>query len=178
MFKQIILVASALVALTIAASSCGGGKTEEVVDSTAVDTSMVMEAAPDTVAQAPTVEVPAAVTAAFQAKYPTATVAADGWESEDEGIYEVEFTMDSKTYEAEFDSTGVWRETDTPMQESEVPAAVTKSLKAGKYKAATVLAIESLELPKYPKLVEYQLAKGTDTMTVRFDEKGKEVVIK
>ncbi len=178
MFKNFLLVLGSVFVLTLAASSCGSKKEDTTgQDSLATDTTSVATPAPDTLAQSAGIEVPEAVKAAFKAKFPNATESTD-WEAESNGVYEVNFTMDSRSYEAEFDSTGVWRETDSKIEISAVPAEVANGFKKSKHKAATVVGVEELSLPKYDKLFEYQIVKGKDTSLVRFDPKGKEVVIK
>lgn len=73
-----------------------------------------------------TQNVPIEVTAAFGEKYPGAKDTE--WAKEEEGIYEAEFEMDGKEYEAEFDAAGTWIKTEWEEEVEELPAAVKASL--------------------------------------------------
>jgi hypothetical protein len=70
-------------------------------------------------------EVPEAVKAAFQAKYPDIP---HTWQRHDYG-YEAVFTEDNIQYEAEFSATGEWLETEYYVTEKEFPPIVLERIK-------------------------------------------------
>src|ERR1043166_9205015 len=71
-------------------------------------------------------QVPAAVKAAFQKKFPAVKQAA--WEMEKEN-YEAEFKQGGKEYEAEFDRSGNWIGTEYKINIAAIPAPVMDAFK-------------------------------------------------
>ena len=71
---------------------------------------------------------PAAVQAAFKAKFPTVQKAK--WDLENEGEWEAEFKSGGKEMSANFKTDGAWMETETELEESNLPQAVKDAIAA------------------------------------------------
>ena len=90
------------------------------------------------------INVPAAVTNAFNNKYPGATEVK--WEKENAKEYEAEFKLNGNSVSANFRADGAWVETETVMKISDLPAAVVATI--GKnYRGAVITTAEKLEEP-------------------------------
>ena len=100
------------------------------------------------------VNVPAAVTKAFNSKYSGATEIKWGKESAKE--YEAEFKLNGRNVSANFDSDGSWKETETTIPSSELPAAVTNAVNI-KYPGAVYLLTERIEKPAGKILYEVNI---------------------
>ncbi|HVX24851.1 MAG TPA: PepSY-like domain-containing protein [Parafilimonas sp.] len=107
--------------------------------------------------------VPATVKAAFQKSFPGITV--KKWDKEDDG-YEANFAKDGKTMSATFDANGNWKETETDIKVTELPAAVSNYVKAN-YKGASIKEAAITETVK-GKMYEAEV-KGKDLL---FDMQG------
>ncbi len=66
--------------------------------------------------------VPAAVKTAFSKKFPT--VKKVDWDKEGKTQWEAEFELNEKDMSANFDLQGNWKETETDIEEDEVPALI------------------------------------------------------
>ena len=108
--------------------------------------------------------VPAPVKAAFQKSFPGITVTK--WDKEDDG-YEANFAKDGKTMSATFDASGDWKETETDIKVSELPAAILTYVKEN-YKAEKIKEAAITETAK-GKMYEAEV-KGKDLL---FDMQGK-----
>ncbi len=75
-------------------------------------------------------KIPAAVTEAFSAKYPTAKNVS--WVDKITA-YQAEFAMDTHEYEASFNGKGIWEKTEKKLSEEEIPSAVKDGLSKSKY---------------------------------------------
>ena len=78
--------------------------------------------------------VPGAVLAAFKNSFPNATV--KKWDKED-GAYEANFNKDGKAMSATFDAGGLWKETETDIKITDLPASVSKYISTN-YKGAVI----------------------------------------
>ena len=119
-------------------------------------------------------EVPEAVEKAIKAEYPDAKIGEAEEEKEDgKMIYEVEFTVGKKEYEASITPEGKILEIESEIKVTEIPAIVKKAIMA-KYEGATLKEAE--ELIKEKKVASYEVklvTKEEKTMEVVFDAKGK-----
>lgn len=88
--------------------------------------------------------VPAAVTKTFTAKYPGAMNVKWGKESAKE--YEAEFKLNDVNVSANFATDGNWVETETVIKLEALPAAVVASIKKN-YPGAAITLAEKLEEP-------------------------------
>ena len=90
------------------------------------------------------INVPPAVTKAFNSKYPGATNVKWGKESAKE--YEAEFKLSGNNVSANFGTDGSWVETETVMKVTDLPAAVVATIKKD-YPGAVITVAEKLEQP-------------------------------
>lgn len=113
--------------------------------------------------------VPALVKTAFSQKFVKATDVKWGREGKTE--WEAEFKLDGKSYSANFDTKGNWAETEYAITASEIPSVV-KTVINKDYAACKMKGSDVSETPK-GKVYEITFIKGTKSMEVVFDEKGK-----
>jgi Putative beta-lactamase-inhibitor-like, PepSY-like len=91
------------------------------------------------------VNVPEAVTKAFNTKFPGA--AELKWEKENSKELEANFKLNNATVSANFGLDGSWKETETTINANELPAAVTKAVNT-KYSGAVIFLAEKIEKPE------------------------------
>ena len=91
------------------------------------------------------INVPPAVTKAFNSKYPGATDVK--WGKENAKEYEAEFKLNNTAISANFGTDGSWKETETTIKSSELPEAVTKAIQT-KYPGAVINLAEKVEKPE------------------------------
>ena len=113
--------------------------------------------------------VPALVKTAFSQKFVKATDVK--WDKEGKTEWEAEFKLDGKSYSANFDTKGNWAETEYSITTSEIPVVV-KTVINKDYSAYKIKGSDISETPK-GKVYEITFIKGTKSMEVVFDEKGK-----
>ncbi len=113
-------------------------------------------------------KVPETVQKAFQAKFADAKNIE--WEAEEEGEYEAEFVLNNTKMSAEFSKDGTWKETETVVPDSTLPAAIADTLNT-KYGDYAVQKAELTENPK-GKSWEVKLKKDDSEMELVFDENG------
>jgi hypothetical protein len=114
-------------------------------------------------------EIPVAVSKAFSEKFATATNVE--WEAEEEGIFEAEFTLNGKEMSAEFTSDGTWKETETEVAQSDLPAVIVDSLESA-YAEYIVEETEMCETPEGRRW-EIALKKENTELSLVLDETGK-----
>lgn len=124
-----------------------------------------------TVAAQPVKNVPAKVKSAFTQKFSKATDVK--WGKEGKAEWEAEFKLGGKSYSANFDNQGVWKETEYSIPDSEIPATVKTSIEKG-YAAYKMKGTDVSETPK-GKVYEITFVKGNKKMEVAFDTNGKVV---
>ena len=112
---------------------------------------------------------PAAVTAAFKAKFPTVQKAK--WDMEEEGEWEAEFKSGGKEMTANFKSDGAWVETETEVEASALPKAV-KDAVAAKFAGYKTEEATKVETPEQPAAYEVELEKGETTVDAVFSADG------
>lgn len=89
-------------------------------------------------------EVPVAVKNAFAKAFPNATNVK--WSKEDANEFESEFRVGKEEKSAVFDNTGTWINTETEIEESNLPADVQSSIKK-EYPGYRIQEAEVLETP-------------------------------
>lgn len=89
-------------------------------------------------------KVPAAVTTAFNSKFPGASGVK--WEKENSKELEANFKLNNTDVSANFMLDGTWVETETTIPSSELPAAVTNAVNT-KYPGAVYSLVEKIEKP-------------------------------
>jgi uncharacterized membrane protein YkoI len=114
-------------------------------------------------------DVPANVKTAFLQKFPNAIKVK--WDNEEQHKWEAEFKMDGKEYSANFDTTGVWKETEFEINVKEIPAAVKTTLD----KEFAGYKIKESEISETPggKVYEFELKKSGEDLEVVIDLNGK-----
>jgi Putative beta-lactamase-inhibitor-like, PepSY-like len=115
------------------------------------------------------VNVPAAVTKAFNDKYPNATNVKWGKESAKE--YESEFKLNGTNVSANFGSDGSWLETETTLKVSDLPAAVSDAIKKN-YPGAVITNAEKLEEPGNKLLYETVIKVNGKKKTLELNADG------
>jgi hypothetical protein len=116
------------------------------------------------------VGVPAPVTKAFNVKYPGATSVKWGKESPKE--YEATFKLNGANVSANFNLDGAWKETETTIPSSELPAAVTHAVNT-KYPGAAYLLTERIEKPGGKILYEVNIKVKGKKKELELDGDGK-----
>lgn len=95
------------------------------------------------------------------------------WDKESETEWEAEFKLDGTEYSANFDSNGIWKETEHEINLSQVPETVKATLQ----KEFKDFDIEEIELSETSKgtLYEFDVEKGKTELEVAIDVNGKVV---
>lgn len=91
------------------------------------------------------INVPPAVTNAFNAKFPGASELK--WEKENSKELEANFKWNAGKVSANFGLDGSWKETETTINPSELPAAVTNAVNT-KYPGNSIFLTEKIEKPE------------------------------
>ena len=104
----------------------------------------------------------------FEQKFPNAQNVS--WEKEQAGEWEAEFTLDGKKKSANFKENGEWLETESEITESEVPASVSRAMKA-KFPTAKVEEINRVEREDGISY-EYEFQLNGKTQEVLFNSSG------
>lgn len=112
---------------------------------------------------------PKEVTDAFSKKYASAKDVK--WEMEDDGIWEVEFHINSGEFSAEYTSSGEWIQTENEIKVAALPENIKKLIKAD-FSGFEIEEAEQVETPHY-KGYEVELEKGDHKIEVVYDEAGK-----
>ncbi len=112
---------------------------------------------------------PAAVQAAFKAKFPTVQKAK--WDKEDENEWEAEFKTDGKEMSANFSSDGTWLETETELKAADLPQAVKDAIASqfAGYKMEEASMVQTAEMAAG---YEVEMEKGETTIEVLFGADG------
>lgn len=115
-------------------------------------------------------KVPAPVTAAFKSKFPDA--AKVKWEIENKNEYEAEFELKGSEMSTSYDPSGKWLQTETDIQVTELPSAVTASIHKDfpDHKINEASKISSL---KYGTCYEAEVQKGKEQLDIVFSAEGK-----
>jgi hypothetical protein len=105
----------------------------------------------------------------FTRKYGTAQSVK--WDSEEKNEWEAEFTMDGKKMSATYDNSGKWIESETKINEKDLPASVVSTLNKDfqGYKKGQIEIFESPEIKGF----ELGLKKGETLIEVIIDNTGK-----
>ncbi len=115
---------------------------------------------------------PSAVIAAFNQKFPNATNVK--WEKENRHEYEAEFTWQNKNLSANFNDTGAWLETESPISFSLLPEKVRSAFNVS-HPGATLKAVAQIEYSDGSIKYEVELKKGAKTIELFYNENGAEV---
>ena len=113
--------------------------------------------------------IPEKVATTFNHRYSNASNV--DWDVEENGEWEAEFEVDEKEMSATFGQNGQWLETETEIEVSQLPEAVTLSLK-NNFKGYEIEEAEYLESPEY-KGYELELEGKDGDITVLIGMDGK-----
>lgn len=116
------------------------------------------------------VDVPPTVEQNFKSKYPTATDVE--WYDEDGGNFAAYFMVNDQSKTAIFGANGAWSETKTFIDESELPAILSKAVKS-KYANAEITGVTMIELPQAPNQFEISAMANDTNYLLTYDEKGQ-----
>jgi hypothetical protein len=97
-------------------------------------------------------KIPAGVTESFKQKYSTATNVE--WKDRITS-YVATFEQDGKKHDAYFDDDGTWKQTETEIDQSELPAAVNDGFQKSKYTDWSIDKVERIEKPD--SSIEYRI---------------------
>jgi hypothetical protein len=147
-------------------------KTTTTTASTSKPATTTTAAKPATTTQSPKpaeLNIPAAVSSAFKAKY--ASVTSPSWKMKG-GNYQASFRMNNEEMKAEFDNTGKWLQTENKIATTSLPATVQSEIKKDfvdyKTEDAHKLTSATTGTGYTAKVV-----KGTDKYEVVFGADGK-----
>lgn len=118
--------------------------------------------------------VPSMVVSAFNTKYPNMKVTDWDWE-EDKGMFEAEFKMGGRDWEAYFSPEGAWEKTKASISKAQLPAAVSKAMTSGEYNTWKMDDFMEMDTPDKGKLYKMEAEKGKERMYLKFDASGKMV---
>lgn len=112
--------------------------------------------------------IPSAVIAAFEAKFPNASHVE--WERESTEEFEAEFIYQEQEYSACFLSSGAWTETEWVVEQGEYPTRIDLVAKS----EFPNLNIEKVEAIESSQGMKYEIKLGDDVFKVSFkvDEEG------
>lgn len=116
------------------------------------------------------IDVPKPVADAFAKKFPGATDIK--WEKENAKEYEAEFKLNGKSASANFQTDGSWVETEMEINASELPEAVSNTLKA-KYPGASLLKAYKIETAKSVTTYEVEIKVGNKKQELTMNADGK-----
>ena len=115
-------------------------------------------------------KVPAVVSDAFKAKFPTASDIK--WEMEDKAEYEVDFRLNNEKLSANFDTNGKWLETEKKINVSQLPKVVSQTL-AKEFAGYSLDEAEKIETADNGINYEVKVKKGEDIYEVNLSSKGE-----
>ena len=113
-------------------------------------------------------DLPDVVLKNFKAKYPGANFVK--WEK-DEDIFDVVFILDGQEYEAEFDKTGKWIETEEEIKIGDLPEAIQKVLHTN-YSGYKIVEAEYVETADYGVIYDVVIEKGDEIIEIYFYPDG------
>lgn len=117
---------------------------------------------------------PKSVTDNFAKKFTGATKVS--WDQEKENEWEAEFKMNGTEMSASFDNAGKWLATEAVLKEKDLPANVTKAVKAA-YEGWEIEGVECIETPDF-KGYELGIEKGDTELEIQVTTDGKITVNK
>ncbi len=115
------------------------------------------------------IKTPAAVTTAFDKKFPNATNVK--WDKENAREYEAEFEWEGVKYSANFSNSGQWLETESPLMFDQLPDKVQKAFNA-KHKGTKVKDVSKLEMSKGITKYEVEIMQGSKTIELFYTTDG------
>jgi hypothetical protein len=114
-------------------------------------------------------KIPATVINAFKAKFPGATKIK--WEIAEAKDYEAEFKLDGVEYSANFAQDGTWLETETEMEVSQLPQAVSQAITKD-FAGFKIEEAEKTETSDHKTYYEVEISKDKETLEVQISTTG------
>lgn len=114
-------------------------------------------------------EVPQAVKAAFEVRFPDAKNV--DWDKENDQEWEAEFSWKAHDYSSNFSNSGEWKETETEIKPDEVPADIMDLLN-NEFPEYELEYSERVESPS-GMAYEFGIEVGEDEYEVLIDSQGK-----
>jgi hypothetical protein len=147
-----------IIMLLIALSLLGACTKKDEVLNQLTDKKVITKTTPDKVKEA------------FKTKYPNAQNAE--WESE-EGVYEVEFVLGEKKYEAEFDGDANWLITETEIKFEDLPNPI-KNILEKNYSEYEIEEVEQVETAEFDEMLyEIEMEKDDKEIELFFNASGE-----
>lgn len=122
-------------------------------------------------------EVPKIVVGNFKKKYPDAYVYEWEWKKK-KFVYEAEFILKSKRYEAHYTKDGQWVKTEREVKKNEIPQAVWDSLKKSKYADWKIEDQEEHSTPQNELFYEIKIKNNKSKIFLNFLPNGELIDIK
>ena len=117
--------------------------------------------------------VPKAVKAAFEAKYPDAKDVS--WGIDSNGFFEAKFEINDKKYRADFLAGGEWVETESSIKFSDLPQAVKDAVKRD-YDKDDIEEVEEVDHPKKGIFYDVELdGKGYKKVDIEYNALGEKI---
>jgi len=117
-------------------------------------------------------KIPAAVTTAFNQKFPNATKVK--WDKENSHEYEASVDWKGEKLSANFSDTGEWLETESPITFIQLPEKVKTGFNAD-HKGAIVKAVAKIETSKGTTKFEVEFKQGIKTVELFYTTDGTEI---
>jgi len=114
-------------------------------------------------------QAPDAVKKTFQAKYPGEND--PDWHQDDHGYYEANFKIDGIKYRADFNEDGSWVETETSIDEDDLPKAILKVIEE-KYADEDITEVEKVDSASKGLFYDVEFKQKGKNMDVEFKADG------
>ena len=118
------------------------------------------------------IEVPEAVMKTFKQRF--SEVKKAKWEKEKDGNYEAEFDLNGKEMSATFLANGDWRETETEINVSELPKAVSDAFNK-LYPDTKIREVSKIQRSDNSVVYETEIKIKGKRSDILFDEKGNKL---
>ena len=114
-------------------------------------------------------QAPEAVKKTFQKKYPGEND--PDWHQDDHGFYEAHFKIDGIKYRADFNADGSWVETETSIEEDDLPDAIRKVIEE-KFSDEDITEIEKVDSAKKGLFYDVEFKRDGKNKDVEFRADG------
>ena len=112
---------------------------------------------------------PNAVTITFNQKFPNASNVK--WDKENAHEYEGSFVWKGENHSANFNDTGEWLETESPITFNQLPEKVQTAFNAS-HKVTTIKAVAKIETSKGQTQYEVEIKQGLKTVEFFYEANG------
>jgi hypothetical protein len=115
------------------------------------------------------IKVPQSVEANFISKYPGEND--PDWELDSNGFWEAHFKIDGERYRADFQSNGLWIETENSIKDSELPEAIKEAIKRD-YATEEITEVERVQHHSKGLFYDVEFKKKGKNKDVEYREDG------